>query len=390
VIGASVYRVPVDDTALIWQLADEAEPAPEPERDQRIARVHAAFAQARQTAASPENLTPADLGLSDADIATFEADMRELERPPVTAPEGFARAVSVARATGLIAPVVGADDQPLHLVHRWTARAIAQLHPDRLRDAHHRAARYWRWRVDRVPQPERDDIAQLLEARYHHYAAGELDAALELSGHTILTLETWGEYGHATELCRETVQWVPEGSTEAAGYTHQLGVLAQRRGDWETARRCFTESLEMYARLGEEDGLASGYHQLGMLAQHRGDDETAELRYSQSLEIKERLGDQPGLAITYAALAVMMSARGDEAEAVAYELRALSIRRRIGDPYATAHLRRLAALRARVGRDAFSALSSQVLDRASDEALQALLDEHVASEEAEHDDATAS
>jgi hypothetical protein len=86
----------------------------------------------------------------------------------------------------------------------------------------------------------------------------------------------------------------------------------------------------------------------------------------------------------------MMSARGDEAEAVAYELRALSIRRRIGDPYATAHLRRLAALRARVGRDAFSALSSQVLDRASDEALQALLDEHVASEEAEHDDATAS
>lgn len=60
VVGASVYRVPVDDTALVWQLADEAEPSPDPERQARIARVHSAFEEARKSSASPEDLAPAE------------------------------------------------------------------------------------------------------------------------------------------------------------------------------------------------------------------------------------------------------------------------------------------------------------------------------------------
>ena len=36
--GASVYRVPVDDTALVWQLVDELEDEADSERQARIAR----------------------------------------------------------------------------------------------------------------------------------------------------------------------------------------------------------------------------------------------------------------------------------------------------------------------------------------------------------------
>ena len=40
--------------------------------------------------------------------------------------------------------------------------------------------------------------------------------------------------------------------------------------------------------------MAARYHQLGMLAQLRGDYDAAEPLYRQSLEIRERIGDQAG------------------------------------------------------------------------------------------------
>ena len=63
-------------------------------------------------------------------------------------------------------------------MHRWTAGAIAALHPDATREAHRRAAAFWHWRVDTIPQSREQDIEQLLEARYHHHAAGDTDEAL--------------------------------------------------------------------------------------------------------------------------------------------------------------------------------------------------------------------
>src|SRR5439155_1303602 len=39
VVGASVYRVPVDDTALVWQVTEEIDRPPDPERIARIERV---------------------------------------------------------------------------------------------------------------------------------------------------------------------------------------------------------------------------------------------------------------------------------------------------------------------------------------------------------------
>jgi hypothetical protein len=42
--------------------------------------------------------------------------------------------------------------------------------------------------------------------------------------------------------------------------------------------------------------MSSTYHQLGIVAQDRGDYETAEELYRNSLAINERLGDQAGVA----------------------------------------------------------------------------------------------
>ena len=76
---------------------------------------------------------------------------------------------------------------------------------------------------------------------------------------------------------------------------HELGVLAQARGDYDEAARQYQRSLEGKERLGNSSGMAVSYHQLGALAQIRGDYSEAARQYYRALGIFERLGDQQGL-----------------------------------------------------------------------------------------------
>jgi tetratricopeptide (TPR) repeat protein len=70
--------------------------------------------------------------------------------------------------------------------------------------------------------------------------------------------------------------------------------------------------------------MASTYHQLGMVAQGRGDLAAAETWYRKSLEIKEALGNRPGMASTYRQLGMVAQYRGEVAEAEALHRKALS------------------------------------------------------------------
>ena len=159
------------------------------------------------------------------------------------------------------------DDGQLYQVHRWTATALEEeADPEALAEAHHRAARYWRWREDRIPQSRQDDIDQLLEARFHHHAAGEIDEAVEVTEWICLQLDTWGAYGREEQLCREVLTWVPERSQKAAAFQHQLGMVAQERGSYEDALDWYRKSLAIAEELGDRSGMARSYHQLGKVS----------------------------------------------------------------------------------------------------------------------------
>jgi tetratricopeptide (TPR) repeat protein len=420
VIGASVYRVPVDDTALAFQLGEPAERPPDPQRTDRIGHVRRAITTAQERAGGGQ-ISLVVLGLTPEDYARYEADLAEELRPPVEAPDGVAAAVAAARATSLLVPVARGDQAPLHFVHRWTAGAIAQLHPDAARQAHRRAAAFWHWRVDTIPQSRQDDIDQLLEARYHHHAAGNTDEAMAADEEAVLQLQTWGQYGRAAELCRETLTWLTPGSPEAAATEGTLGILAQQRGDYAAAERSYRQALEIFERIADQAGMAVGYHQLGRLAQLRGDYEAAKPLYLRSLDISERIGDQAGMAVGYGQLGVLAQLRGDydaaeplyrrsldiserigdqagvatsytalaglsEAagnldEAVTYRVGALAIRLNIGIATA-AEIPPLAGLRRRLGRDRFRAALPSGLDEESAGTLMQLLDQHEEEEAA--------
>ena len=330
VIGASVYRIPVDDTALVFQVGQLVERPPDSERQARIRRVQQAIEEAVQRADGGQ-VSLQDAGLSAEEYARYEADLAEELRPPVEVPAGLAAAVAAARAASLLAPVPRRDQAPLHFVHRWTAGAIAALHPDAARQAHQRAAAFWHWRINTIPQSRQDAIDQLLEARYHHHAAGQTDQAVAVTHQAVDRLQTWGQYGRAAELCRETLTWVTPGSQEDAAFRHWLGILAQARGDYDAAEPLYRRALEISERIGDQASMANSYGQLGILAQQRGDYDAAEPLYRRALEISERIGDQASMARIYHQLGRLAQLRGDYDAAEPLSRRALEIFERIDD-----------------------------------------------------------
>ena len=111
---------------------------------------------------------------------------------------------------------------------------------------------------------------------------------------------------------------------------HQLGAVAQNRGDLAAAEEWYRRSLTIKEALGDRPGLAQSYHQLGMVAQYRGDLAAAEEWYRRSLTITEALGDRPGLAQSYHQLGIVAQGLGDLSAAEECYRRSLAIREALG------------------------------------------------------------
>ncbi len=249
-LGTAVYRMPVGQLGLVWQVGETVEPA-------------------------------------------------DQSQPPVPEPAGFAEAVALLEDLSLLSPFQLTDDEaPRHTVHRWTAGALARRFPQTLTEAHHRAARYWDWRVSNQPQSRQQDVEDMLEARYHYYQAGEIEQAVKFTGYACLQLDTWGAWGREEHLCRDVLTWVPEKSATAAMFLHQLGNVAYLRGDYEAALEWYRRSLEISEALGDRASMASSYSQIGVLLTETGKPEEAVPLNLRSLAIRLELGvPQVGISL---------------------------------------------------------------------------------------------
>jgi hypothetical protein len=272
-VAVAVYRNPADDLAVQWQLADEIEPPQDPARDERLQDLANRTAKALSEGTS----TPlSDLGYTPDELTQLSSDLTEVRRPPLAPVGDPGPAITVVGGLGLLTPIRDPDTgQVAHVVHRWTAATLARLHPEATRKAHGRAARYHTWRVRMMPQDAVDDLDDLVEARHHEHAAGNLDRAVDLSYEIRDRLDTWGAWDWEARICTETLAWLPPNSRDAAGFTHQLGIIAQKKGDHETAADHYRHVLAIVEEIGDRAGTAICYHQIGMLAELRGDYDTA-------------------------------------------------------------------------------------------------------------------
>jgi hypothetical protein len=71
--------------------------------------------------------------------------------------------------------------------------------------------------------------------------------------------------------------------------------------------------------------MATSYHQLGMVAEGRGQLDDAERWYKKSLEIKEALGNRPGMALTLGQLGLLAEQRGNKVEALDWTIRCVAL-----------------------------------------------------------------
>ena len=339
-LGVSVYREAVDRNALLFQ-AGQADPDAEdiPDRGSAYQQITSILAAAGITIDEFFDLAsvPADVR---AQLAPHLADLNRRPVPPYRAAPGLPEQITACEAASLLT-VSGEDQEPRYFLHRWTAtelaRRAAREPSQRLAGAHRQAAAYWQWR-DRVwPQDEAADVHDLLEARHHLLETGDTEEAGQVTEGICLQLDTWGAWEQEAALIHDTLARLPSGSPRRAAYIHQLGMLAQARGDYVEAAR----------------------------------------QYQRSLDISERLGDQAGMATTYSQLGNLGADRGGPAAAViAWHVRALSIRLQLGVPEAVNNLRRLAAYRRELGIEPFTGLLAQAAgDTELAETITSLLDQ---------------
>ncbi|WP_426368405.1 tetratricopeptide repeat protein [Streptomyces sp. E-08] len=303
-LGAAVYRLPVDRTGLTWQMAEAAEGTSD---------------------------DPAEPGPSDAST-------------PPPPPDALDAAVARLLHLGLLAP---AGDG--YLVHRWTAAALARIAgPERLTEAHRRAGAYWAWKCGTTTA--RDTyIGYALEARFHELAGARVPKAIEHTEHACRELARSGQWAREERLRHEALALAVPGSLIAAECLSGLGGLDTRRGRYVRAESRYREALARFAELGAEDLVAGVLHNLGLLAETRGDHDESERLYRQSMSISERIGERGRVAINLHQLASHTSRRGDDRGAEQQYIEALSICEELGD------LEGIAAAQHQIGILAFRA-----------------------------------
>jgi tetratricopeptide (TPR) repeat protein len=347
-LGLSVYREPVDTNALLYQIGhDDPAAAVTPDRNAAAGRITATL--------QAHGLTPHDLNAAHSGrglqslppevVAALLPDLVEMNRPPVPPRSS---GVDVVAVIGVLAgsSLLSVDpDTGSLFVHRWTASELARQWratgwDDQLTQAHRDAAQYWRWRVQVWPQDRQADVHDLLEARHHHLQAGDLDPANQVTEWAASELEVQGAWDQEAALIQDMLTRLPTNHPRRPAWYHQLGILAQLRGDYVEAERRYRQSLQIFEELGDLAGIASSSSQFGLLC----------------------------------------SEQGRSADAVGLHVRALSLRLRLGVPQAGFDVRALAGLRARLGTQAFDGQAGKTLDEESLANLHSLLDTHDASE----------
>jgi predicted ATPase/class 3 adenylate cyclase/Tfp pilus assembly protein PilF len=165
----------------------------------------------------------------------------------------------------------------------------------------------------------------------------------------------------------------------------QLGALALRQGDTDTARRIFEEDLRVHRELKHVPTISHALYNLGRLALYEGKTEEALGLHRQSLCIRQELGDRNCIAASLEAFAALAAgapttgAAGQPDRAArllgaAETLRATIVQRRFPDEQRE-YERQVTSVRERLGDDAFDTAYAAGQAMSLDEAIAFALEE---------------
>ncbi|ROP41857.1 tetratricopeptide repeat protein [Saccharothrix texasensis] len=309
---ASVYRVPVGDEALLFQ----------------ISRIEEWPTWVLSEAAMRDLLATGD------PHAALQA-MPSTPRPIVVTadPAELAKQVDLLTRSSLLATDAATERR---FVHRWTASELARRwaadddHAAALRSAHQHAAAYW-LSDSADALPETDDVDKLLEARYHHLAAGDTAEAGERTKQACETLRRRGAWEQERSLLLDTVHALGPGESSVVTLLNRLGEMSGHRGDLTGALHFLHEALHTAEGLGDQLATAAAHIRIGEFQHDHEQYDEADKRYREALDIYSRLADESGIATTHYLFGQNARACGDRSSAEAHCNTALAAFRALDD-----------------------------------------------------------
>lgn len=92
---------------------------------------------------------------------------------------------------------------------------------------------------------------------------------------------------------------------------NNVGYLADVQGEIFRAINYYKKSLEIYRKIGDQQGIATAYNNIGFIYDNQGDIPNALEYYHKSLLIREQIHDYKGIASTLNNIGYVYSFQGD-------------------------------------------------------------------------------
>jgi tetratricopeptide (TPR) repeat protein len=148
-----------------------------------------------------------------------------------------------------------------------------------------------------------------------------------------------GQVAHASALWDEALEiWkaleredLPEDLEGTL--TNDLGLLYQKKGEWERAIEYLERSLAVFKKVDDEHRMSFTFNNLGLVYKAKGEWDKAIEYYQRSLAISEKVGDEHLMATTFNNLGLVYQDKGEWDKAIEYYQRSLAISEKMGDEH---------------------------------------------------------
>ncbi|MCL4394521.1 MAG: tetratricopeptide repeat protein, partial [Chloroflexi bacterium] len=111
----------------------------------------------------------------------------------------------------------------------------------------------------------------------------------------------------------------------AIAIVSSLGLVYQRRGDWQQAVEFYRNAMTQMEGFGTEAGMAEVYMHLGTTLTQQENWNRALAALTKSMQIRQKLGDARGIAETRANLGMLYAKHGETVKARALWNQALEV-----------------------------------------------------------------
>ena len=155
-----------------------------------------------------------------------------------------------------------------------------------------------------------------------------------LNGAGVLA-ERQGDYSSARSLTEAALDLGREvGDKHSMAFSlNNLGNVAKEQGDYPAARALYEQSLALRRELGDKGGMSASLNNLGNIVKEQRDYPAARALYEQSLVLKRELGDKGGMSASLNNLGAVAKEQGDYPAARTLYEQSLALRRELGDKW---------------------------------------------------------